>query len=106
MLVLNALTQYLCISGVNQLSSLSSSLTVGIVLNIRKLVSLLLSICLFGNDLPVGVLVGAAVVFVGGAMYALPNGPTKKKTSNTNDRPDVIRDKKSSSSTSENKKEL
>ena len=71
-LLLNAFTQYFCIKGVNQLSAQSSSLTVGIVLNIRKLVSLLLSIWIFGNRLAPGVLVGAAIVFIGGGLYALP----------------------------------
>ncbi|KEF58950.1 uncharacterized protein A1O9_03793 [Exophiala aquamarina CBS 119918] len=72
LLWLNALTQLLCIVGVNRLSAQSSSLTVSIVLNIRKLASLLLSIWLFGNRLPIGVIVGAGVVFVGGGLYALP----------------------------------
>lgn len=73
LLLLNALTQYLCISGVNRLSAKSSSLTVSIVLNVRKLVSLLLSIWLFGNTLPTGVVLGAALVFAGGALYAVPS---------------------------------
>ncbi|KAJ5129188.1 uncharacterized protein N7515_005227 [Penicillium bovifimosum] len=68
-LAMNALTQYLCIRGVHLLSAKSSSLTVTIFLNIRKLVSLLLSIYLFGNDLAGGVLLGAALVFVGGGLY-------------------------------------
>ncbi|KGO46424.1 UAA transporter [Penicillium expansum] len=68
-LAMNALTQYLCIRGVHLLSAKSSSLTVTIFLNVRKLVSLLLSIYLFGNHLVGGVLVGAALVFVGGALY-------------------------------------
>ncbi|KAL2869402.1 putative UPD-GlcNAc transporter (Mnn2-2) [Aspergillus lucknowensis] len=68
-LLLNALTQYWCIRGVHLLSAKSSSLTVTIVLNIRKLVSLLLSIRLFGNTLSRGVVAGAILVFVGGATY-------------------------------------
>ncbi|KAF8467706.1 UAA transporter family-domain-containing protein [Kalaharituber pfeilii] len=70
-LVLNSLTQYLCIRGVNILGSVSSALTVTIVLNIRKLVSLLLSIWLFGNELHVQVLLGATVVFGGGFLYGI-----------------------------------
>lgn len=62
-LALNALTQYLCIRGVNLLSARSTALGVTIVLNIRKLMSLLLSIWLFDNDLPLGILLGAGVVF-------------------------------------------
>lgn len=68
-LAMNALTQYLCIRGVHLLSAKSSSLTVTIFLNVRKLVSLLLSIYLFGNHLAGGVLVGATLVFVGGGLY-------------------------------------
>ncbi|RDW64281.1 putative UPD-GlcNAc transporter (Mnn2-2) [Aspergillus mulundensis] len=68
-LLLNALTQYWCIRGVHLLSAKSSSLTVTIILNVRKLVSLLLSIHIFGNSLSHGVLAGAILVFVGGGMY-------------------------------------
>ena len=62
-LVLNALTQYLCIRGVNLLAAQTSALGVTVVLNLRKLVSLFISIWVFGNRLPAGVVVGAAVVF-------------------------------------------
>ena len=84
LLAINAFTQYLCIRGVNKLSAQSSSLTVTIVLNIRKLVSLLLSIWLFGNRLAPGVVVGALLVFLGGGLYALPDKkptPSRKKAS-------------------------
>ena len=74
MLLMNGLTQYLCIRGVSLLSAKSSSLTVTIVLNVRKLVSLMLSIWLFGNRLAPGVLLGALLVFIGGGLYALPAG--------------------------------
>ncbi|RPB02367.1 UAA transporter [Choiromyces venosus 120613-1] len=70
-LLLNAATHYVCVRGVNVLASRSSALTVTIVLNIRKLVSLLLSIWLFGNALNWGVVMGAVVVFGGGFMYAV-----------------------------------
>lgn len=70
-LVLNVLTQYACIRGVNLLAAASSALTVTIVLNIRKLVSLLLSIWLFGNQLAVGTLIGAIIVFSAGGLYSL-----------------------------------
>ncbi|KAI9809003.1 MAG: hypothetical protein M1825_002292 [Sarcosagium campestre] len=70
MLGLNALTQYACIRGVNLLGAQASALTVTIVLNMRKLASLLISIWLFGNRLAPGVLAGAAVVFASGALYA------------------------------------
>ncbi|OOF92926.1 hypothetical protein ASPCADRAFT_54171 [Aspergillus carbonarius ITEM 5010] len=77
-LLVNALTQYLCIRGVHLLSAKSSSLTVTVILNIRKLVSLLLSIYLFGNALSPGVLIGAVFVFIGGALYGLGARPRVK----------------------------
>ncbi|CZT07495.1 related to UDP N-ACETYLGLUCOSAMINE TRANSPORTER (MNN2) [Rhynchosporium agropyri] len=70
-LVMNVLTQYACIRGVNLLASAASALTVTIVLNVRKLVSLLLSIWLFGNKLSPGTLLGASIVFFAGGMYGL-----------------------------------
>lgn len=79
-LVLNGITQIACISGVHHLSTQTSALTVSIVLNVRKVVSLLLSIYLFGNNLPLGVLVGAAVVFFGGGLYGIPDRKTEEKS--------------------------
>ncbi|KAK2026990.1 UAA-domain-containing protein [Colletotrichum zoysiae] len=70
-LATNVLTQYACIRGVNLLAAVSSALTVTIVLNIRKLVSLLLSIWLFGNRLAAGTLIGAIIVFGAGGLYSL-----------------------------------
>lgn len=75
-LIMNVLTQYACIRGVNLLAAASTALTVTIVLNIRKLVSLLLSIWLFGNRLATGTLLGAVIVFSAGGLYSLDS---KKK---------------------------
>ncbi|KAI3393824.1 hypothetical protein diail_3600 [Diaporthe ilicicola] len=73
-LAMNVLTQYACIRGVNLLAAASTALTVTIVLNIRKLVSLLLSIWLFGNKLATGTLLGACIVFFAGGLYSLDSG--------------------------------
>ncbi|CAG1987567.1 unnamed protein product [Fusarium graminearum] len=70
-LITNVLTQYACIRGVNLLAAASTALTVTIVLNIRKLVSLLLSIWLFGNQLASGTLLGAVIVFSAGGLYTV-----------------------------------
>ncbi|KAI0165957.1 UAA transporter family-domain-containing protein [Xylariaceae sp. FL1272] len=80
-LALNVLTQYACIRGVNLLAAASTALTVTIVLNVRKLVSLLLSIWFFGNRLATGTLVGAVVVFTAGGLYSLDS--TKKRPKKT-----------------------
>jgi solute carrier family 35 (UDP-xylose/UDP-N-acetylglucosamine transporter), member B4 len=77
-LFLNALTQYACIRGVNLLGARTTALGVTIVLNLRKLVSLFASIWLFGNELPFGVMVGAAIVFSGASVYAW-GGSAKSK---------------------------
>ncbi|KAF4828555.1 UDP-N-acetylglucosamine transporter yea4 [Colletotrichum siamense] len=86
-LVTNVLTQYACIRGVNLLAAVSSALTVTIVLNIRKLVSLLLSIWLFGNRLAAGTLIGAVIVFGAGGLYSLDSraktSRVQKGTGNT-----------------------
>ncbi|KAG7422530.1 UDP-N-acetylglucosamine transporter yea4 [Fusarium oxysporum f. sp. rapae] len=76
-LITNVLTQYACIRGVNLLAAASTALTVTIVLNIRKLVSLLLSIWLFGNKLAPGTLLGAIIVFSAGGLYSVGS---RKKT--------------------------
>lgn len=67
---LNAITQYACIRGVNMLAARTSAIGVTIVLNVRKLASLFISIHLFGNQLPVGVMGGAAIVFSSAGIWA------------------------------------
>jgi UDP-galactose transporter len=69
MLFLNSITQLACITGVNLLGANSSAVTVTIVLNVRKLVSWMLSIWLFGNELSGLMIVGATLVFGAGALY-------------------------------------
>lgn len=80
-LTVNVLTQYACIRGVNLLAAVSTALTVTIVLNIRKLISLLLSIWLFGNLLATGTLIGAVVVFSAGALYSFGRQPAEQQES-------------------------
>src|SRR3569833_2394495 len=87
-LVLNVLTQYACIRGVNLLAAASSALTVPIVLNIRKLVSLLFSSWLFGNRLATGTLIGAVVVFSAGGLYSLDG---RKKPTATRPRAPIVK---------------
>lgn len=69
MLGVNSITQLLCITGVNFLGAKSSAVTVTIVLNVRKLVSFMLSIWLFGNPMTDKMLLGAGLVFGAGALY-------------------------------------
>lgn len=81
-LLANAITQLLCITGVNILSANTSAVTVTIVLNIRKLVSFMLSIWLFGNHMGGLMKIGAVMVFGAGALYGYETTyriPQKKK---------------------------
>jgi hypothetical protein len=68
-LAMNSITQLICITGVNLLGACSSAVTVTIVLNIRKLISFIFSIWLFGNKLSGLMIVGATLVFGAGALY-------------------------------------
>jgi drug/metabolite transporter (DMT)-like permease len=68
-LALNSATQLACITGVNLLGAKSSAVTVTIVLNVRKLVSFMLSVWIFGNTLSGRMVVGAVLVFGAGALY-------------------------------------
>ncbi|KAH7111098.1 UDP-xylose and UDP-N-acetylglucosamine transporter [Dendryphion nanum] len=79
LLVLNALTQFLCVTGVNLLTSVSSALSVCIVLTIRKLVSLLISIWIFGTAVEASFIVGAITVFGGAIAYAMDEWKLKKQ---------------------------
>jgi dolichyl-phosphate-mannose-protein mannosyltransferase len=81
-LTANAVTQLLCITGVNILSANTSAVTVTIVLNIRKLVSFMLSIWIFGNQMGGLMKLGAFIVFGAGALYGYETSyriPKKKK---------------------------
>lgn len=68
-LAMNSITQLICITGVNLLGACSSAVTVTIVLNIRKLISFIFSVWLFGNKLSGLMIVGATLVFGAGALY-------------------------------------
>nr|CAG8541545.1 964_t:CDS:10 [Entrophospora candida] len=73
-LIMNVLTQYLCISGVHRLHSVSSALTVNLVLNLRKFISLVLSVLFFDNDFHIGMGIGGTFVFIGTILYSIGGG--------------------------------
>ncbi|KAJ2008589.1 golgi uridine diphosphate-N- acetylglucosamine transporter [Coemansia thaxteri] len=66
----NVLSQLVCVSGVHRMTSMSSSLTLNVVLNLRKLVSLVISVLLFKNPLTPGTLLGCILVFLGTFAYS------------------------------------
>jgi solute carrier family 35 (UDP-xylose/UDP-N-acetylglucosamine transporter), member B4 len=70
-LLLNVMTQLVCIIGVAKLTSITSSVSVNLVLSVRKFLSLVLSILIFKNQFGGMNWIGAAFVFVGTLFYAL-----------------------------------
>lgn len=74
LVVINAISQYVCVTGVYNLTSVSDPLTVNVTLTVRKSVSLLLSIWAFGNTFTPPHWVGAALVFGGAMLYGMDLG--------------------------------
>jgi len=79
-LLANAITQVACISGVNLLSARTSAVMVTVVLNVRKLVSFLLSCVVFGNPVSGLMALGAGLVFVAGAVYGWDESRRKRSS--------------------------
>ena len=87
---MNLLTQAVCVSGVNKLTSVrgehppdrstrfliniicqaTSSVSTSVVLTVRKAISLCLSIWYFGSDWNYSLVFGAGMVFVGSLAYS------------------------------------
>ncbi|EIN10201.1 UAA transporter [Punctularia strigosozonata HHB-11173 SS5] len=82
-LFLNTLTQLVCVSGVNQLTARVSSLTVTLVLAVRKAVSLLVSVLLFRSQsqtVDMGMMwSGATLVLLGTVLYSVATGTSKSR---------------------------
>ncbi|XP_038667738.1 UDP-xylose and UDP-N-acetylglucosamine transporter isoform X2 [Scyliorhinus canicula] len=69
-LVMNVLTQYVCIRGVFILTTECTSLTVTLVVTLRKFISLIFSIVYFKNPFTFWHWIGTLVVFIGTLTYA------------------------------------
>ncbi|KAG0191928.1 golgi uridine diphosphate-N- acetylglucosamine transporter [Apophysomyces sp. BC1034] len=78
-LVFNMLTQYVCIAGVNRMTAVATSLTLNLVLNLRKFTSLLISIVYFENEFGTTAMAGTGLVILGTAVYS-SGGPQKVKS--------------------------
>lgn len=68
-LILNSLTQYLCISSVFVLTTECTSLTVTLVVTLRKFISLIFSIIYFNNPFTIYHWVGTSLVFLGTMIF-------------------------------------
>ena len=71
LLALNAATQVVCARGVNQLAGRALSLTVVVVLLVRKFLSLVLSSVVFGNRFNLQGYIGSFVLVAGTIQYAM-----------------------------------
>ncbi|PWZ00912.1 UAA transporter [Testicularia cyperi] len=84
-LLLNVATQLLCINGVNRLTSKVSSLSVTLVLVVRKALSLFISVMIVsGSSGSLSLWLGAAAVLLGTIGYSISKpaaSPAKTKTS-------------------------
>ncbi|KAF8909021.1 UAA transporter, partial [Gymnopilus junonius] len=78
-LAVNLVTQLICVSGVNRLTSQVSSVSTNIALTVRKALSLCLSIWWFGNDWNTQLVTGAFMVFSGSFLYTLNVNKIKKE---------------------------
>ncbi|GAB1861199.1 UDP-xylose and UDP-N-acetylglucosamine transporter-like [Camponotus japonicus] len=87
-LIGNVLTQYICISSVFTLTTECSSLTVTLVITLRKFLSLLFSIIYFKNPFTIHHWIGTLLVFIGTIIFtevipkimqSLQNVPKTKK---------------------------
>ncbi|KAI0272628.1 UAA transporter [Gloeopeniophorella convolvens] len=83
-LALNMLSQLICVSGVNQLSSRVSAVSTQVVLTTRKAISLCFSVWWFGSGWNAQLAGGAGMVFVGSFWYSLlPAPPPVKRVKRT-----------------------
>ncbi|KAH9175972.1 UAA transporter family-domain-containing protein [Lactarius sanguifluus] len=71
MLAFNLLSQLVCVTGVNQLSSRVSAVSTQVVLTARKAISLCFSVWWFGGGWNVQFACGAFMVFVGSFWYSV-----------------------------------
>ena len=67
----NLITQYICVRGVYLLVSTSGPVTATMVLTVRKFLSLIISVTLFGNVWTTSHWIGTVLVFGGAIMYGL-----------------------------------
>lgn len=79
-LLLNAGSQVICARGVNQLAGISSSLTLTVVLLVRKFVSLAISSYLFGAVPSSQALIGSTLLVIGTIQYSVATVLAKKRS--------------------------
>jgi solute carrier family 35 (UDP-xylose/UDP-N-acetylglucosamine transporter), member B4 len=73
-----------CISGVHKLSSIATSVTLNLVLTIRKFISLVVSVIVFKNPFLFGNWVGSVCVFIGTVVYSIPDQTVETNVEKSN----------------------
>ncbi|KAG5733330.1 UDP-N-acetylglucosamine transporter YEA4 [Termitomyces sp. T112] len=76
---LNLISQFICVSGVNRLSSQVSSVSTNLVLTARKALSLCISVWWFNNGWNAQLSIGAGMVFLGSALFSMASNVKAKK---------------------------
>lgn len=71
MLIVNIITQNICIRGVNILASYTNALTLSVILTARKFISLLLSVIIYDSHLSITSYIGVIIVFIGTLLYTI-----------------------------------
>lgn len=74
-LIVNVVTQGVCIRGVNRLTTRVSSTTVNLILTLRKAVSLAISVWFYGSGASWGLFIGGALVLGGTVLYSFAPPP-------------------------------
>ncbi|WVQ95982.1 hypothetical protein IAU59_003081 [Kwoniella sp. CBS 9459] len=84
-LLLNILTQGICVRGVNRLTSRVNAVTVNLILTVRKAVSLGISVWYYGSGMTPGLAAGGCMVLMGTVIYSVAPGPKGLPTSSQAD---------------------
>eukprot|EP00760_Papus_ankaliazontas_P020979 PhM_4_TR1861/c0_g1_i2/m.6954/K15278/SLC35B4, YEA4; solute carrier family 35 (UDP-xylose/UDP-N-acetylglucosamine transporter), member B4 len=84
-LVLNVVSQCVCIRSVFQLTKLTSALNLHVVITVRKFVSLVFSVVYFNNPFTLVHWCGSLLAFAGVGMYSWPGGSKQKEGSKKDD---------------------
>ncbi|ETV80080.1 hypothetical protein H257_06477 [Aphanomyces astaci] len=78
LVLLNLVTNYVCIRSVYRLASVVSTVSLQVVLTLRKAASLVFSVFYFGQPFSTGQWIGTAVVFLGAFVYANTFNPRRR----------------------------
>lgn len=79
MLIINVMTQNICIRGVNILASYTNALTLSVILTVRKFISLLLSVMIYKSHLSHTSYIGVIIVFIGTLLYIIGSRTEKSE---------------------------